>query len=149
MLLTGPAGAGKEMVSALAHKISELSLQRTGRLVELNCANLGANMFESQLFGYKWRVLLALIAISEGFACQAKEAPSYSTSSNRYHSRTKRNYYVFESEYRLLGSTGTKKCDAVIILASNQQLDKLVEAGSFRRDLSRPCTRENHASTTL
>ena len=80
VLLTGPTGAGKEMVSALAHKISELSLQRTGRLVELNCANLGANMFESQLFGYKRGAFTGADRDFEGFACQPKEAPRCSTS---------------------------------------------------------------------
>ena len=135
VLLTGPTGAGKEMVSALAHKISELSLQRTGRLVELNCANLGANMFESQLFGYKRGAFTGADRDFEGFACQAKGVPLYSTSSSRYRSKIRRNCYVSgEREYRPLGSTGTRS-DAVIILASNQQLDKLVDAGSFRRDL--------------
>ena len=95
VLLTGPTGAGKEMVSALAHKISELSLQRTGRLVELNCANLGANMFESQLFGYKRGAFTGADRDFEGFACQAKGVPLYSTSSSRYRSKIRRNCYVF------------------------------------------------------
>ena len=95
VLLTGPTGAGKEMVSALAHKISELSLQRTGRLVELNCANLGANMFESQLFGYKRGAFTGADRDFEGFACQAKGGTLVLDEFQSLPLEIKQNYYVF------------------------------------------------------
>jgi len=137
VLLTGPTGAGKEMVSALAHKLAELSLNRTGRLVELNCANLGANMFESQLFGYRRGAFTGADRDFEGFACQAKGGTLVldEFQSLPLEDQAKLLRFLGEREYRPLGSTQTKQCDAIIVLASNQQLDKLVEAGSFRRDL--------------
>ena len=73
----------------------------------------------------------------EGFACQAKGGTLVldEFQSLPLEDQAKLLRFLGEREYRPLGSTGTKKCDAIIILASNQQLDKLVEAGSFRRDL--------------
>ena len=137
VLLTGPTGAGKEMVSALAHQVAARSLERKGDLVELNCANLGANMFESQLFGYKRGSFTGAERDFEGFASQAKGGTLVldEFQSLPLEDQAKLLRFLGEREYRALGSTETRKCDALIILASNQQLEKLVDAGTFRRDL--------------
>ena len=49
VLVTGPTGAGKELVAQALHEDSG----RTGKLVAVNCAAIPAELMESELFGYE------------------------------------------------------------------------------------------------
>ena len=50
VLITGPNGAGKEMV---ARQLHELSQRSGGPLVEVNCAAIPSELIESELFGHE------------------------------------------------------------------------------------------------
>ncbi|WP_375417658.1 sigma-54-dependent transcriptional regulator [uncultured Hymenobacter sp.] len=50
VLITGPNGAGKEMV---ARQLHELSARANGPLVEVNCAAIPSELIESELFGHE------------------------------------------------------------------------------------------------
>jgi two-component system, NtrC family, nitrogen regulation response regulator NtrX len=50
VLVTGPNGAGKEMV---ARQIHELSNRANGPMVEVNCAAIPSELIESELFGHE------------------------------------------------------------------------------------------------
>lgn len=50
VLITGPNGAGKEMV---ARQLHELSNRAQGPLVEVNCAAIPSELIESELFGHE------------------------------------------------------------------------------------------------
>ena len=50
VLITGPNGAGKEMV---ARQLHELSQRAQGPLVEVNCAAIPSELIESELFGHE------------------------------------------------------------------------------------------------
>ena len=49
VLITGPNGAGKEMV---ARQLHELSPRANGPMVEVNCAAIPSELIESELFGH-------------------------------------------------------------------------------------------------
>lgn len=50
VLITGPNGAGKEMV---ARQLHELSNRANGPLIEVNCAAIPSELIESELFGHE------------------------------------------------------------------------------------------------
>ncbi|GAB3571250.1 sigma-54-dependent transcriptional regulator [Hymenobacter daeguensis] len=50
VLITGPNGAGKEMV---ARQLHELSPRANGPMVEVNCAAIPSELIESELFGHE------------------------------------------------------------------------------------------------
>ena len=50
VLITGPNGAGKEMV---ARQLHELSSRANGPMVEVNCAAIPSELIESELFGHE------------------------------------------------------------------------------------------------
>ena len=50
VLITGPNGAGKEMV---ARQLHQLSPRANGPLVEVNCAAIPSELIESELFGHE------------------------------------------------------------------------------------------------
>ncbi|GAA3991341.1 sigma-54 dependent transcriptional regulator [Hymenobacter antarcticus] len=50
VLITGPNGAGKEMV---ARQLHELSSRAQGPMVEVNCAAIPSELIESELFGHE------------------------------------------------------------------------------------------------
>jgi two-component system nitrogen regulation response regulator NtrX len=50
VLITGPNGAGKEMV---ARQLHELSQRAHGPLIEVNCAAIPSELIESELFGHE------------------------------------------------------------------------------------------------
>ena len=50
ILVTGPSGSGKEVLSRMIH---ENSTRQGGPLVTINCAAIPESLFESEMFGYE------------------------------------------------------------------------------------------------
>lgn len=135
ILITGETGTGKSMLAKYIHDNSE---RNQGRFVELNCAAIPENLIESELFGYESGAFtgakkggkpglfeladkgtLFLDEIGDmPFALQAK---LLSAIQNKTITR--------------IGGTTRKIVDVRIITATNKNLEKRIEQGSFRSDL--------------
>lgn len=137
VLIQGETGTGKEVVARIIHYGSNLKTP-TGPLVELNCAAIPQNLFESELFGYEGGAFSGslsrgqkgkLDAAAGGtlFLDEVGEIPP------EMQAKLLR---VLESrEYYRVGGLKKIKADVRVICATNVDLEKRMEEGLFRRDL--------------
>ncbi len=132
-LLLGETGVGKEL---FARAIHEWSL-RSGRFVALNMAALPADLCESQLFGHVRGAFTGAHRDEDGAFATADrgtllldeigELPAYL--------QPKLLRALEAREIAAIGATRTRTVDVAVVAATNADLGREVEAGSFRRDL--------------
>ena len=149
LLLSGPTGSGKEMVAKVSHQVAGHFLGRNGELVIINCANLGNGVFESELFGYRRGAFTGANRDYAGLAGRASTGTlvldEVQALSPQDQARLLR--FLGERQYRSVGDDKTKRCEALIILASNRDLRAMTETGEFRRDLLDRATAKIHLPT--
>ena len=75
-LLTGPTGAGKEVLARILH---ESSPRRTGPFVGLNCAALPESMIEDMLFGHEKGAFTGALKIIQGYSSKRPAARCFLT----------------------------------------------------------------------
>jgi two-component system, NtrC family, response regulator HydG len=141
ILINGETGVGKELMAWAIHRLSGV----TGGFVRVNVAALDEQMFSDTMFGHKKgafsgadRDREGLIAKAAGGTLFLDEIGDMSASS-----QIKLLRLLQEQEFYPLGSDSMKTVEARIIVATNQNLQTLSEAGKFRKDLYyRLCTHQ-------
>ncbi|MBS3758431.1 MAG: sigma-54-dependent Fis family transcriptional regulator [Desulfobacterales bacterium] len=134
VFITGESGTGKELV---AKAIYHHSCRKEKPFMALNCAAIPESLFESELFGHERgaftgadRTYIGKMERCHGgtlFLDEIGEMPVAL--------QAKLLRVLQENEIERLGSTQTVEVDVRIIAATNKDLEKAVEAGSFRKDL--------------
>lgn len=134
ILLTGESGTGKEIVARVIHS---RSLRSTKPFVPVDCAALPENLLESELFGYEKGAFTGAHTMKKGLLETAYEGTLFldeigemSLSLQAKLLRT-----LQERVVRRLGSNKFIPVDIRIISATNKDLKKAVQEGSFREDL--------------
>lgn len=141
ILITGETGVGKELMACAIHKLSAVK----GNFIRVNVAALDDQMFSDTMFGHKRgaysgadRDREGLIAKAAGGTLFLDEIGDLSPAS-----QIKLLRLLQEQEFYPLGSDTMKKVDVRIIVATNQNLQTLSDAGKFRKDLYyRLCTHQ-------
>jgi DNA-binding NtrC family response regulator len=133
VLITGETGVGKELFARAVHDLSG----REGDFVAVNVAGLDDGFFSDLLFGHRAGAYTGSQGSLEGLIEKAKNGSLFLDEigdlSNASQLKLLR---VLESgEYYPLGSDLLKRSKARIIVATNRELGKAIEAGSFRKDL--------------
>lgn len=134
VLVTGESGTGKELVARAIH---DLSSRADAKFVTVNCSGLTDTLLEAELFGYEKGAFTGaeksragLFEAADGGTIFLDELAS--TSANFQSSLLR----VLQSgEIRRVGATETKRIDARVIGASNENLQAFVNGGKFRADL--------------
>ena len=133
VFITGETGTGKELIAQSVHLASGLE----GEHVAVNVAGLDDTMFSDTLFGHKKGAFTGadkeregLIVRSAGGTLLLDEIGDLNKSS-----QVKLLRLLEERIYYPLGSDVPEKSNARIIACSNQDIQKQIEAGEFRRDL--------------
>jgi transcriptional regulator with PAS, ATPase and Fis domain len=132
VLLLGETGSGKEVIARAIHQT-----RNTGPFVTIDCSSLVGPLVESELFGHVRGAFTGaqtpktgLIELADGgtaFFDEIGELP--------LEMQAKLLRVLQEKEFRPVGATHTRRSDFRIIAATNRDLAKEVERGTFRRDL--------------
>lgn len=135
VLITGETGSGKEVV---AREIYKNSLRKNGPYIKVNCAAIPGQLLESELFGYEKGAFTG---------AQNKDKPGLFQMANRgtilldeigempMALQSKLLRVLQEKELTRVGGTSPLKVDVRVIAATNQDLQRQIENGTFRKDL--------------
>lgn len=134
VLITGPNGTGKELVSHWLHQKSERS---NGPMIEVNCAAIPSELIESELFGHVKGAFTSAnkdragkFEAANGGTIFLDEIGDMSLSAQAKVLRA-----LQESRVQRVGSDKDIKVNVRVVAATNKDLKKEIEEGRFREDL--------------
>jgi DNA-binding NtrC family response regulator len=131
-LLLGETGTGKEVVAREIH-----SLSPAGPFVTIDCSSMVGPLMESELFGHVKGAFTGAASTKIGLIETANGGTALFDEIGELplDLQAKLLRVLQEKEFRPVGSTTTRRSDFRIIAATNRDLAKEVEKGTFRRDL--------------
>lgn len=134
VLIEGESGTGKELLARAVHNLSD---RQDGPFVAVSCGALPDSLLESELFGYRKGAFTDAKKDKPGrFDAAAGGSLFLDEVGNVSVAMQVRLLRVLqEKTYEPLGAVEPVRSDARIIAATNQPLAKLVQEGTFRRDL--------------
>jgi two-component system response regulator AtoC len=134
VLITGSSGTGKELV---ANNIHLLSKRRFENFVPINCGSIPSELVESELFGYEKGSFTGAVSSKPGLFETANHGTIFldEVTELPLSAQVKMLRVIQGGELEKIGRTEPIKVDVRIIAASNQNIEKEVEAKRFREDL--------------
>lgn len=135
IVILGGSGVGKEVV---AQALYEWSNRNVYPYVRVNCGAIPEQLIESELFGYEKGAFTGADPKGKaGYFEQAHQGTVFldEVSELPLNMQVKLLRVIQEQEVTRIGGTKTKPVDTRIIAATNKDLWKLVQDGSFREDL--------------
>ncbi|MBF0108857.1 MAG: sigma 54-interacting transcriptional regulator [Magnetococcales bacterium] len=135
VLLTGESGTGKELVAEAIHR------QRPDcdsvPLVKVNCAALSEQLLESELFGHVKGAFTGAIRTRIGRFERANHGTLFLDEIGDISTRMQLQLLrvLQEREFERVGDSTPIKVHFRLIVATNQNLEQKVRAGTFREDL--------------
>jgi DNA-binding NtrC family response regulator len=134
VLILGESGTGKELV---AKSIHFAGIFRNKPFIPVDCGSLVPTLIESELFGHVRGAFTGatspkegLLAIADGGTVFLDEIGELPTDLQAKLLRA-----IQEKEIRPVGSVKRVPIDVRILAATNRDLERAVQEGSFRRDL--------------
>ncbi len=134
VLIQGETGTGKEVIARTIHSLSK----RSGKpFVAVNCAALPDTLLESELFGYRAGAFTGANKDKPGRFQTAKGGTLFLDELGCISPplQVKLLRVLQDGVFEPLGSNTPEKSNARIITATNSDLMKAVEEGTFREDL--------------
>jgi two-component system response regulator FlrC len=134
VLINGPTGTGKEVLSRYIH---ERSPRARGPFVAVNCAAMPEAMLEALLFGHKKGAFTGATEASEGFfrAADGGTLLLDEVAEMPLQLQAKLLRALQEAEVVPIGSTQPVPVDVRVIACANRDLPEEVAEGRFRADL--------------
>ena len=134
VLITGPNGAGKEMV---ARQLHELSNRASGPLVEVNCAAIPSELIESELFGHEKGSFTSAIKQRIGKFEQADGGTLFldEIGDMSLSAQAKVLRALQENKITRVGGEKEISVNVRVLAATNKNLMQEISERSFREDL--------------
>lgn len=134
VLITGESGTGKELVAKGIHFSGR---RRDKPFIPINCAAIPETLIEAELFGYRRGSFTGATQDTKGKFETADGGTLFldEISQLPLALQPKLLRVLQEQEIVRIGESNPRKVDARIIAATNQNLEKMVEQGTFREDL--------------
>ena len=134
VLLLGESGTGKELIARALHARGP---RRQHLFVPLNCATLGREIIENELFGHERGAFTGaselkrgLFELADGGTLFLDEISAMDPSTQAKLLRA-----LERGEFRRVGGMAKVKVDLSVIAATNRRLEDAIAAGKFREDL--------------
>ena len=134
VMITGPSGSGKEVLSRYVH---DNSSRASGPFVAINCAAIPDTMLESTLFGYEKGAFTGAVQACPGKFEQAQGGTILldEITEMDLNLQSKLLRVLQEKEVERLGGRKTIALDVRVLATSNRDLKQAVAENKFREDL--------------
>jgi len=133
VLILGETGTGKELFARAIHATSSF---KKGNFVAVNCNAIPADLFESEMFGYKKGAFTGAAEDTKGLIEQANEGTLFLDEIGEMPPamQVKLLRVLQEKQFRPVGETVDRKVEFRLVTATHQDLFQLVKADKFRED---------------
>ena len=132
--ISGESGTGKELIAKSLHLLSS---RKDKPFVAINCASIPEGLLESELFGYEKGAFTGAAGKKKGVFSQAHTGTLFLDeileTPQAMQARLLR--VLEEKQFYPLGGEKPIHVDVRIVAASNRDIEKEVENGTFRQDL--------------
>jgi DNA-binding NtrC family response regulator len=134
VLIYGETGTGKELIAQAIH---QLSPRKDERFVKLHCAELSANIIESELFGHEKGAFTGADQQRKGRFEIADHGTLFIDEISEISApiQTKLLRVLQDRQFERVGGNETVTVDVRVIAATNRRLDLMTARGQFREDL--------------
>jgi len=134
VLLLGETGTGKELFARAVHRLSP---RRDRTFVRTNVAALPATLLETELFGHEKGAFTGAAAGRAGRLEVANRGTLFldEVGDIPIEMQPKLLRVLQEREFERLGSNRTQQVDVRVVAATNRDLERMSDDGSFRSDL--------------
>lgn len=134
VLVTGESGSGKELVARALHRNSPRAMRP---FIALNVAAIPKDLMESELFGHERGAFTGAQAMRKGRFEQAEGGTLFldEIGDMPVDMQTRLLRVLSDGHFYRVGGNQSIKADVRVIAATHQNLEKLVQEGTFREDL--------------
>ncbi len=134
VMIRGDNGTGKELVARAIHFNSP---RKNGAFIAINCGAIPENLIESELFGHEKGAFTGAIERKIGKFQASNTGTLFldEIAELKPEMQVKLLRVLQTKKFTPIGSNREMKVDTRIIAATNQNLEKMMEDGTFREDL--------------